>query len=73
MKIKEILSAHRNDFTATLVCEHCNSEQHLSTGYMDAFYHNKVIPSITCKSCKKDRLGNIQTKPNDNGFKSIPH
>ncbi|WP_369065280.1 hypothetical protein [Burkholderia gladioli] len=57
MFIKAILSQHRNDFTATLECEHCGSTQRLGSGYHDAFYHKKVIPAIACHSCGKKRNG----------------
>jgi predicted HD phosphohydrolase len=53
MRIKEILSQHRRDFTATLVCEHCGAEQHLRTGYDDDNYHRNVIPSFACEKCGK--------------------
>lgn len=53
MKIKKMLSQHRRDFTATMVCEHCAHEQKLSGGYDDAYYHNSVIPNMTCDSCGK--------------------
>ncbi|HIE4430010.1 TPA: hypothetical protein ACXM9H_000981 [Burkholderia multivorans] len=59
MFIKTILSQHRNDFTATLECEHCHSTQKLDSGYHDAFYHNKVIPAIDCHSCGKRRDGSV--------------
>jgi Zn ribbon nucleic-acid-binding protein len=57
MFIKKILSQHRNDFTATLACEHCESTQKLDSGYHDAFYHEKVIPAIGCVACGKRRDG----------------
>lgn len=57
MKIKEILTEHRNDFTATLECEHCGAVQPLKTGYHDTYYHTRVIPAIFCQACKKDRAG----------------
>lgn len=66
-----MLSTNRNDFTATLICEHCNNEQHLGSGYNDGFYHEKVLPSITCRSCNKDRSGTIPPEPNHQGEKSI--
>ena len=53
MKIKKILSQHRRDFTATLICEHCESEQKLSSGYDDDNYHCNVIPNIKCMKCGK--------------------
>ena len=51
MKIKEILSQHRRDFTATLECEHCGHEEHLDNGYDDRNYHENVIPSFKCNDC----------------------
>jgi len=57
MKIKEILSEHRNDFTAMLECEHCKALQKLSSGYHDNHYHVHVMPRIKCEACGKDRNG----------------
>lgn len=51
MKIKETLRQSRRDFTATLVCENCGTEEHLDSGYDDAYYHNNIIPSFKCKNC----------------------
>ena len=51
MKIKEITSQSRRDFKAILVCEHCESEQVLTTGYDDDNYHRNVIPNMACKKC----------------------
>ena len=59
MKIKEITWQMRNDFHAILECEHCGETQKLSSGYNDNYYHQKVLPSITCISCKKDRSGKV--------------
>lgn len=53
MKIKKIVSQNRRDFTAILICEHCESEEELNSGYDDAYYHNEVIPNMECKSCGK--------------------
>jgi hypothetical protein len=51
MKIKEILTQSRRDFTATLECEHCGLTTTLSTGYDDAHYHENVIPKLYCPNC----------------------
>jgi len=51
MKIKTIVSQHRRDFSATLVCEHCEHEQKLSNGYDDENFHKNVIPAIKCDEC----------------------
>lgn len=53
MKIKEILSQHRRDFTATLECEHCGANERLGNGYDDDNFHRNVIPSIECSACGK--------------------
>ncbi len=60
MKIKEILSQNRNDFTAMMVCEHCGEEHKLTTGYDDANYHDNVIPKMVCKKCGKRRDGFVK-------------
>ena len=52
MKIKEITSQNRRDFTAVYVCEHCGAE-HESGGYDDANFHNNVIPAMRCSVCDK--------------------
>lgn len=59
MKITVILDQHRNDFTATMKCEHCGAEEKLTTGYSDANYHENVIPAMPCKSCGKNRAGEV--------------
>lgn len=57
MKIHRIISEHRNDFTAIMVCEHCGHEQLNNSGYHDNYYHTKVIPAMSCNKCGKDRSG----------------
>ena len=58
MKIKQILSQHRRDFTAILVCDHpdCDAEQKLTSGYDDRNYHDNVIPSFECGVCHRKAL-----------------
>jgi transcription elongation factor Elf1 len=67
MKIKAILSQHRNDFTATMECEHCGHTQKLNSGYHDDFYHERVIPAMTCGGCGKSRAGVAPEVANDDG------
>lgn len=67
MRILKVLSRHRADFTATLVCEHCGHEQKLDNGYDDDHYHSRVIPAITCQGCGRNRAGEIPNTPNDHG------
>jgi transcription elongation factor Elf1 len=52
MKIKEIISQHRRDFTATFECEHCGHEV-VASGYDDANFHENVVPNFICPECSK--------------------
>tara|TARA_R110000850_G_C9996151_1_gene468159 strand:+ start:5214 stop:5414 length:201 start_codon:yes stop_codon:yes gene_type:complete len=65
MKIKKILTQNRRDFTATLICEHCEHEENLSGGYDDVFYHRKVIPSFACGKCGKKRADDYRPLTTD--------
>lgn len=60
VKIKEIISEHRNDFVAMMTCEHCSAEKKLTTGYHDNYYHTQVIPKMVCDACGKNRDGDVQ-------------
>lgn len=53
MKIKQILSQYRRDFTAVYVCEGCGTEVD-GRGYDDSNFHQNVIPAMTCKKCGKN-------------------
>jgi len=54
MKIKQITSQHRRDFSAIYECEHCGHEtKEQGGGYDGAFYHNNVIPKMQCPECEK--------------------
>jgi len=57
MKIKHITDEYHHDFSAVMVCEHCNHEQDLKSGYDDVYYHRNVIPAMKCGGCGKNRLG----------------
>lgn len=52
MKIKEIKSQYRRDFTAIYECEHCGHE-HEGSGYDDSYFHQTVIPEMKCQQCEK--------------------
>ena len=52
MKIKEIVSQNRRDFTAIYECEHCGFTKK-GGGYDDSNFHNNVIPNMECSECKK--------------------
>lgn len=59
MKIKRIISQHRRDFTAEYECEHCGHVEK-GSGYDDAFFHQKVIPTMVCKKCAKTADANYR-------------
>ena len=52
MRIKEIISQHRRDFTALYECEHCGFTKK-DSGYDDANFHNNVVPNMVCPECSK--------------------
>jgi len=66
MKIKQILSQHRRDFTAIMKCEFCNHEEKDNGGYDDRYYHDNVIPNMKCSKCGESTLskGGEITKTN---------
>ena len=53
MKIKEIVSQDRRDFTAVYECEHCGHE-HKGNGYDDTNFHKNVVPQMKCPECNKE-------------------
>lgn len=52
MKIKEITSQNRRDFTAVYECEHCGNTEE-GSGYDDTYFHSEVIPEMRCDKCGK--------------------
>lgn len=50
MKIKEIVSQHRRDFTADYECEYCGNVVRKG-GYDDDNFHRNVIPGMVCDEC----------------------
>lgn len=60
MKIKEILSHCRREFTAMIECEHCGEVAKLTSGYYDDHYHFRVMPAMPCITCGKNRAGGKQ-------------
>jgi len=52
MRIKEIKSQSRRDFTAIYECEHCGYETE-GYGYDDTNFHQNVIPKMECPKCEK--------------------
>jgi len=61
MKIKEIVSQHRRDFTAIYICEHCGGEEP-GEGYDDDIFHQSVIPTMVCKKCDKTAPDNYKPR-----------
>lgn len=63
MKIKEIISQNRRDFTAIYVCEKCGHEEK-SSGYDDANFHDNVIPSFICPECGESSISlGVEVRP----------
>lgn len=52
MRIKQIVSQHRRDFTAIYECQHCGHEER-GSGYDDAHFHTNVVPDMVCKKCNR--------------------
>jgi len=55
MKILKIISQHRRDFRADMVCENCGNVEKDVRGYDDRNFHDNVIPSFKCNKCGKSR------------------
>lgn len=62
MRIKRKLRQNRRDFTAIYECEHCGHTLERD-GYDDAYFHESVIPAMTCKSC--GQAGGVPTSSPD--------
>lgn len=62
MKILQITSQHRRDFTADMICEHCEHVERGVSGYDDSYFHTNVIPDMDCKKCKKSSPKNYQAQ-----------
>lgn len=52
MRIDRILTQSRRDFRAIYVCESCGHTEE-GSGYDDRYFHEVVIPAMTCKKCGK--------------------
>jgi len=53
MKLKKILSQHRNDYTGEMECEFCHHKEIDKYGYYDNNYLFNVIPAMKCSVCGK--------------------
>lgn len=62
MRIKEILSQNRRDFSALFVCPFCEDEE-VKPGYDDANFHLNVIPKMECKKCGKTEQDGANYRP----------
>jgi rubrerythrin len=60
MKIQQIVSQYRRDFTAIYECEHCFNT-YTSSGYDDVYFHGSVIPNMKCPAC--GQTADISYKP----------
>ncbi len=72
MTIKKITFSLRRDFSAIMECEHCQHTQKITSGYDDAYYHERVIPVMTCQKCGKNRAGVVPEQRNDSGTGPVP-
>jgi len=52
MRIREITSQHRRDFTAVYECEDCGHTKS-GRGYDDDNFHRNVVPAMECDKCGK--------------------
>lgn len=68
MEIVDVLWKERADFNAVIRCEHCGHHQPLYSGYDDATFHDKVIPSIKCAYCDKRTLEHSHPDIHDPGY-----
>lgn len=50
MRLKTKIEQQRRDFTADYECESCGNV-HRGTGYDDVYFHQSVIPNMTCTEC----------------------
>lgn len=55
MKIKEITWRHGRDFRAVYQCD--AGHEHEDRGYDDAYFHDVVIPKMTCPECSETTDG----------------
>ena len=63
MKIKEITSQHRRDFSAIYECEGCGHTCK-GSGYDDDNFHRNVIPKKKCGSCDKSSVDlGVEVRP----------
>lgn len=65
MRIIEIISQMRRDFSALFECEHCKQTETIKGCYDDSYFHQKVIPKMKCKNCGKksdENYRSLQTK-----------
>lgn len=56
MRIKQMISQYRRDFTALMQCEFCEHTETLTSGYDDSYYHREVIPNQKCKKCGESTI-----------------
>ena len=62
MKLIEIISQSRRDFSGVYKCEGCGDEEEHRGCYDDRNFHDNVTPYWKCKKCGKTTI-DIQDKP----------
>lgn len=55
MKITKKTWQHRRDFEANVICESCKEEYVITGCYDDAYFFEKVMPSMKCLHCGLSR------------------
>jgi hypothetical protein len=59
MRVREVTFQLGRNYSAIMECEHCNNTQEERGCYDDAYFDNHVIPAMVCKSCGKNRAGEV--------------
>lgn len=62
MEIKSLEACYGRDLYGWLVCEHCETPVKLVGGYDDNHWHDNVLPAYHCKTCGKNRAGELKTE-----------
>jgi hypothetical protein len=53
IRILKIISQHRRDFYANMICEHCGHIEENVSCYDDEYFHKYEIPNMKCEVCGK--------------------
>lgn len=62
MKVISVKPTCGRDLYGEMKCEHCETSAELRGGYDDSFWWSKVLPAFHCKTCGKNRAGELRTE-----------